>query len=180
MQLALWHQKCLEGKRLSVVASSDSHDHDSEKGVFARRFTLVFAKENTNEAILEAIREGFSVAGEIPTGDSKEVRFYGNLRLVTFSHFLYQNYFNETWRLCVGEGILMRRFAEGEDVGQLLAALAPTVEDFYKRFYGLIAPEGLPDSSRAYLQQLRQIQQTQGPITKGSQLYIYGGNERRE
>jgi hypothetical protein len=74
----------------------------------------------------------------------------------------------------------MRCFAEGEDVGQLLAALAPTVEDFYKRFYGLIDPEGLPDSSRAYLQQLRQIQQTQGPITKGSQLYIYGGNERRE
>jgi predicted metal-dependent phosphoesterase TrpH len=180
MQLALWHQKCLEGKRLSVVASSDSHDHDSEKGIFARRFTLVFAKENTNEAILQGVREGFSVAGEIPAGDSKEVRFYGDLRLVNFAHFLFQNYFNETWRLCVGEGILMRRYAEGEDVGQLLAALAPTVEDFYKRFYGLVEQQGLPACRRAYLQQLRQIQQTKGPITKGSQLYIYGGNERRE
>ena len=180
MQLALWHQKCLEGKRLSVVASSDSHDHDSEKGIFARRFTLVFAKENTNEAILQGVREGFSVAGEIPAGDSKEVRFYGDLRLVNFAHFLFQNYFNETWRLCVGEGILMRRYAEGEDVGQMLAALAPTVEDFYKRFYGLVEQQGLPACRRAYLQQLRQIQQTKGPITKGSQLYIYGGNERRE
>ena len=31
-----------------------------------------------------------------------------------------------------------------------------------------------------FLDQLRNAQRTQGPITKGSQLYIYGGNERRE
>lgn len=180
LQLALWHQKSVQGKCLPVVASSDSHDHDSEKGIFARRFTLVFAADNTGEAILNAIREGFCVAGEIPVGDSREVRFYGDLRLVAFAHFLFQNYFNETWRLCVGEGILMRRFAEGEDVEQLLAAMAPTVEEFYKRFYGLTAPQGLSDSRRAYLKQLRECQRTYGPITKGSQLYIYGGNERRE
>jgi len=180
LQLALWHKKIMEGVGLSAVASSDSHDHDSEKGIFARRFTVVFAKENTNEAILQAIRDGFSVAGEIPARDSGEVRFYGDLRLVTFAHFLWQNYFNETWRLCVGEGILMRRFAEGEDVAQLLGALAPTVEDFYKRFYGLTAPQGLPADRRAYLDAARQTQRTVGPATKGSQLYIYGGNERRE
>ena len=180
MQLALWYQKCMEGKCLSVVSSSDSHDHDSEKGIFARRFTLVFARENATQAILEAIKDGFSVAAEVPAGDSKEVRFYGDLRLVNFAHFLYKNYFNETWRLCVGEGILMRRYAEGEDVAQQLGALAPTVEDFYKRFYGITEPEGLPTGHLAYLDQLRQIQRTQGPATKGSQLYIYGSNERRE
>lgn len=180
LQLAFWHKKSIDGVGLSAVASSDSHDHDSEKGIFARRFTLVFARENTNEAILQAIRDGFSVAGEIPAGDSSEVRFYGDLRLVTFAHFLWQNYFNETWRLCVGEGILMRRFAEGEDVAELLGALAPTVEDFYKRFYGLAAPQGLPANRRAYLDAARRTQRTKGPITKGSQLYLYGGNERRE
>ena len=180
LQLALWHKKCTEGKHLSVVASSDSHDHDSEKGMFARRFTVVLAKENTNDAILQAIKEGFCVAGEIPAGDSKEVRFYGDLRLVTFAHFLWQNYFNETWRLCVGEGILMRRYAEGEEVAQLLSALAPTVENFYKRFYGIAEPEGIPCGRLTYLRQLRQIQRTKGPVTKGSQLYIYGSNERRE
>ena len=180
MQLALWYQKCMEGKCLSVVSSSDSHDHDSEKGIFARRFTLVFARENATQAILEAIKDGFSVAAEVPAGDSKEVRFYGDLRLVNFAHFLYKNYFNETWRLCVGEGILMRRYAEGEDVAQQLGALAPTVENFYKRFYGITEPEGLPTGHLAYLDQLRQIQRTQGPATKGSQLFIYGSNERRE
>ena len=180
MQLALWHKKCTEGKRIPVVASSDSHDHDREKGIFARRFTLVFASENTTEAILQAIRDGYCVAGEIPVGDSDEVRFYGDLRLVSFAHFLYRNYFNETWRLCVGEGILMRRFAEGEDVGPLLEILAPTVEEFYKRFYGITAPTGLPENRRTYLRQVRHVQCTKGPVTKGSQLYIYSGNERRE
>lgn len=180
MHLALWQKKWAEGKCLPPVGSSDSHDHDSEKGIFARRFTLVFATDNTNESILAAIREGYCVAGEIPAGDSREVRFYGDLRLMTFAHFLYQNYFNETWRLAVGEGILMRRFAEGEDVAQLLAALAPTVEDFYKRFYGIAEPQGIPETRRAYLRELRCVQREKGPETKGSQLYIYGGNERRD
>ena len=66
------------------------------------------------------------------------------------------------------------------DVAQLLGALAPTVEDFYKRFYGLTAPQGLLADRRAYLDEARQTQRTVGPATKGSQLYIYGGNERRE
>lgn len=180
MHLALWHQKCMEGKKLSIVGSSDSHDHDFEKGIFARRFTLVFAKENTTEAILDAIRQGFSVAAEIPTGEGSEIRFYGDLRLVTFAHFLWQNYFNETWRLCVGEGILMRRYAEGEEVGTILSTLAPTVETFYKRFYGILPTPGLPEDRLAFLEEARAVQRTRGPVTNGSQLHIYGGNERRE
>jgi hypothetical protein len=180
MQLALWHQKCMQGKKLSVVASSDSHNHDWEEDGFARHFTIVFAKEKTTEAILAAIRQGNSVAAEIPSGSGSEVRIYGNLRLVTFAHFLWQNYFNETWRLCVGEGILMRRFAEGEDVGAMLSTLAPTVESFYKRFYGIFPDTGLPRERLSFLEEARSVQCTQGPITKGSQLHIYGGNERRE
>ena len=180
MQLALWHKKSVEGKALSVVASSDSHDHDFEKGIFARRFTVVFAAENTTDAILSAIRSGYSVAAEIPVKESLEVRFYGDLRLVNFAHFLWQNYFNETWRLCVGEGVLMRRYAEGENVSHLLAEMAPTVENFYNRFYGRTAIRGLPRERMTFLEELRNTQRTEGPVTKGSQLYIYGGNERRE
>lgn len=180
MHLALWHEKAMEGKVLSVVGSSDSHDHDWETGVFARRFAVVFAKGNTTEAILDAIRKGYSVAAEIPSRQGSEIRFYGDLRLVSFAHFLYQNYFNETHRLSMGEGILMRRYAEGETVGELLRLLAPTVENFYKAFYGITPPAGLPQERMEFLDQLRNAQRTQGPITKGSQLYIYGGNERRE
>ena len=92
------------------------------------------------------------------------------MRLVMFSHFLFQNYFNETWRLCVGEGILMRRYAEGEDVGEILSALAPTVENFYKKFYGLTPYEGLCEHTRAFLDKCLDLQLKEGPLTKGSSL----------
>ena len=180
-QLALWQEQNMKGNVLPVVGSSDSHNHDFSAGGFGKRFTIVFAKENTTEAILDAIRGGYSVAAEIPYQSEHDVRFYGSqMRLVLFAHFLFEHYFNETWRLCVGEGILMRRYAEGEPVEKELSALAPTVENFYKKFYGLVPAPVITPERKAYLDHCLEIQRTVGPITKGSNLYIYGGNERRE
>ena len=176
LQLALWQENCLKGNRLSVVGSSDSHNHDIEVESFGRRFTVVFARENTCEAILEAVRKGLSVAAEYTGG---EIRFYGDLRLVEFCHFLWQHYFSRTWQLCVGEGILMRRWALGEDVGDVLSALAPTVENFYKRFYGLTPAPQLTARQTEFLDRALEAQKA-GPITKGSKLYLYGTNARRE
>jgi hypothetical protein len=79
----------------------------------------------------------------------------------------------------VGEGILMRRWALGEDVGKVLSALAPTVEDFYKRFYGLTAAPVLTERQTQFLDKALAAQQA-GPISKGSKLYLYGTNNRRE
>ncbi len=181
LQLALWQEQALKGNVLPIVGSSDSHDHDFAKGGFARRFTVVFAKENSTEAILDAIKNGYCVAGELPTTSESEVRFYGSqLRLVAFAHFLFENYFNETWRLCLGEGILMRRFAEGEDVAEELTLLAPTVENFYKKFYGLLPAPVICGERREILDRALHLQRTIGPITKGSALHIYGANGRRE
>jgi len=179
-QLALWQEKATEGKYLPPVGSSDSHNHDFAVDGFGRNFTIVFAKENTTEAILDAVRKGYTLAAEVPKGADEEVRFYGSLRLVTFAHFLYKNYFNETWRLAVGEGILMRRYAEGEDVGDTLSALADTVENFYKKFYGIAKPEGIPEKTADFVDKTREIQLKVGPKTKGSSLYVYGYNECRQ
>lgn len=181
LQLALWQEQAFQGNVIPVVGSTDSHNHDFSGGRFGRRFTYVFARENSTEAILEAIRAGYSVAGELPMDSESEVRFYGSrLRLVAFAHFLFENYFCETWRLCVGEGILMRRYAEGEDVAALLAAFAPTVENFYKRFYGLIPNPPMPADRKLFLDKCLELQRTVGPETKGSSLFLYGGNDRRE
>lgn len=179
LQLALWQENCLKGNRLSVVGSSDSHNHDTESEVFGRRFTIVFAKDNTCSSILEAVSKGLCVAGELSSTSTAEVRFFGDLRLVELCHFLWKHYFSRTWRLCVGEGILMRRWALGEDVGDILSALAPTVEDFYKRFYGLSPAPVLTARQTEFLDRALEAQKA-GPITKGSKLYFYGGNERRE
>lgn len=180
MQLALWQEQALKGCKLPPVGSSDSHDHDSETKSFARRFSIVFAKDNTTPAILEAIRAGYCVAGELPQTLNSDVRFYGDLRLVAFAHFLFENYFNETWRLCIGEGIFMRRYAEGEDVSEQLASFAGVVSDFYKKFYGIAPPPAIPAARIAFLDKCLDLQRTMGPATKGSAITLRGNNARRE
>ena len=163
LQLALWQKQLVKGNMLPAVGSTDSHNNDYSGCLFARRFTVVFAKQKTQE--------------------DEHIHFYGTqMRLVMFAHFLWANYFNETWRLCVGEGILMRRYAEGEDVKAPLSALADTVENFYKKFYGLApAPAVLPER-KAFFERVRKLQREEGPITKGSRIDLYGGgaNARRD
>ena len=180
-QVALWQEQLANGNSIPVVGSSDSHNHDFDNNAFGRCFTYVFAKSNRTEDILDAVRKGYCVAGELPETSESEPRFYSTkLRFVLFAHFLYHNYFKETHRLCFGEGVLMRRYAEGEPVGELLASFANTVEDFYKKFFGLTATSLLPSKRQEYLDKCLHLQQNEGPITKSSKLYIYGANARRE
>ena len=183
MQVALWTQQLLAGNNIPVVGSSDSHFHDMQDRDFAKRFTIVFAKENTTAAILEAIQNGYSLAAELPYHDENTPRFYcSRLRLVNFAHYLFKNYFCQTAQLCIGEGVLMRRYIQGEDVGAVLSALAPTVESFYKRFYGITPTQGIPQRKLDFVEACREEHITRGPATKGSQLYIlpHGRNVRND
>ena len=183
MQVALWTQQLLAGNDIPVVGSSDSHFHDAQDRDFAKRFTVVFAKENSTPAILEAIRDGYSLAAELPYQDERTPRFYSSrLRLVNFAHFLFKHYFSQTAQLCVGEGILMRRYVQGEDVGAVLNALAPSVENFYRRFYGITSAQGIPQDKHDFVEACREEHITRGPATKGSQLYIlpHGRNVRND
>lgn len=129
---------------------------------------------------MDAIKKGYTVAADACTKDINEARFYGSMRLVMFSHFLYENYFNETHKLCIGEGILMRRYAEGEEVGDILSSLADTVENFYKRFYGITKPEGLSKRTVDFVNKTREVQLSSGLPTNGSTVYVYGTNKARE
>ena len=180
LQLALWQQQRMKGNDLPVVGSTDSHNHDAECNAFAHRFSVVFARENDTQAILEAVRAGRSVAADVPLGDEKEVRFYGDLRYVMFANFLYKNYFNETWKLCVTEGMLMRRYAQGEDVAGVLSVLADSVPKFYRQYYGIDPAPVLPADRIALLDKWREVQITRGPITRGSKIVICGNNPRKE
>lgn len=181
LQAALWIDQLQKGNNIPVVGSSDSHNHDFSKDVFARRFTIAFAKDNTSEAIMEAVKNGYSVAAELPKEGETEVRFYSSsLRLVLFCHFLWDNYFNETWRLCIGEGILMRRYAQGEEVGDILTSLKDTVKNFYEKFYGKVPSPVITPSRREFLDTALDMQRNIGPKTKGSALHLYGTNDRRE
>ena len=181
MQIALWQDQALKGNLLPVVGSSDTHNHDFETSSFGRSFTIVFAKENSPKAIMEAVKKGLSVACEVPRKDDSEVRVYGHsYRLVAFARFLYDNYFNETYRLCVGEGALMRRYSQGQDVGDILSALANSVADFYKKYYGITPAPVLPEKQLQHLGRLRKAQQESGIITRGSKLHLTTSGGRNE
>lgn len=181
LQLALWQEQRFNGNDIPVVASSDSHDHNFHTTNFARRFTIVFAKSNKTEDILDAVRNGRSVAGEIPLGDNREIRFVSNnYRYTAFAHFLYEYYFSETYRLAMGEGIAMRRYAEGEKVEKLLNELYPATEKFYKEFFGILEISTIPEERLEFLNECLTLQKEVGPDTCGSNLKIYGTNIKRE
>ena len=179
-QIILWQEQLVKGNHIPVVGSSDAHSHDFNNTHFGHRFTYVFAKSNTTEDILDAIRKGYSVAGELTRHNEDVQFFHEDLRFVLFAHFLYNNYFVETHRLSYGEGVLMRRYAEGEPVGELLASFANTVGDFYKKFYGLTPVNNLPKERQDFLDECLYAQQHIGPETKGSSLVLKDNEERRE
>lgn len=186
LQVGLWQQQLMQGRIIPVVGSSDSHNHNSTLDVFSRRFTIVFAKSNTTQDILDAVRNGYSVAGFIPRGENVlgvvpfnegSVQFYGTqFRLVKFAHFLYQSYFAETRRLCMTEGVLMRRYAEGEEVGEILSALADTVANFYEKYYGIAPTPTVLKRISDFLDKAAEVQRS-GPTTSGTSIV---GNSRRE
>ena len=180
-QVALWQEQLAKGNLIPLVGSSDSHNHDFDADVFGHCFTYVFAKSNQTKDILDAIRRGYCVSCELPKNNEDEPRFYSTkLRFVLFAHFLYHNYFKETLRLCFGEGVLMRRYAEGEPVGDILASLADSVEHFYKRFYGLTSAPIIPKERQEFMDECLYMQRHVGPTTKGSSLSFYGSNARHE
>lgn len=179
-QILLWQEQLLNGNNIPVVGSSDAHSQDFNDTHFGNRFTYVFAKSNTTEDILDAVRNGYSVAGELTKYKEDVQFFHKDLRFVLFAQFLYHNYFVETHRLSFGEGVLMRRYAQGEPVGELLASFANTVEDFYKKFYGLMPVKTLPKEKHEFLDKCLYAQQNIGPKTKGSSLEWTETSQRQE
>ena len=185
MQLGLWQAQRLKGNNIAVVGSSDSHYHafpELSDDLFARNFTIAFAEDNTPEGVMNAIKNNMSVAGELSKYDQGEVRFYGDYRLTSYAHFLYDHYFRLTRLLFAGEGSMMRRYINEQLNGAWLSQLKDEGDKFYREFFGQVE-KALPSAKRlAYRDKWRKIQIEQGPPTNGGCLYLYGGgrNKARE
>lgn len=74
----------------------------------------------------------------------------------------------------------MRRYAEGEPVGELLASFADTVENFYKQFYGITNAPIITENNMAILNKCLEQQREIGSKTKGSIIEFIGRNPHRE
>ena len=168
--VTLWNDFRANGGRISVVGSSDVHSLD-ESIYFPCNFTVCFAKSNTVDGVLDAIKSGLSVAVETTGVEySREFRAYGDLRLVTYTQYLLAHYFPRQERLCAGVGVAMRAYAMGECSKEVVELNAKLVEEHRQRFFGAAAPI-LPDEKMIDFEtRWRQVHIEKGPITKGSSI----------
>lgn len=167
--VALWSELRAEGHDIRVVGSSDVHKLE-ESPYFPHHFTVCFAKQNENDAIIDAVRGGFSVAVEA-TGEEydREYRCYGKLRLVDYAHFLLKNYFLPMQRICQGEGVAMRAYAMCDAPAALIEMQVKQSERFRRRFFGQEEAYLPNDEIKEFIARARE-RQLQGPTSKGSSL----------
>ena len=134
MQVALYNDIRAMGKRLPIVASSDSHSvlEPLNSTHFKRATTVVFANER---GILSAISDYFSTAVESVEGEN--VRVYGEFRLMKYTHFLLKNFFPLHDELCFVSGDLLVDYVCGkEELKEFIEMAEERVTDFGKEFFG--------------------------------------------
>ena len=167
----LWNELRANGEKINVVASSDVHVIDNSI-VFPCNFTICFAKDKTVDGVIDAIKNGMSVAVESTGVEySREFRAYGSLRLVIYAQYLLKHYFVKQEILCAGVGVAMRAYAMGECDKELVELHARLVEEHRQRFFGRIAPS-LPDTAMLdFENKWRKVHLEKGPVTKGSGIY---------
>lgn len=166
--IALWGEVRSEGVHIPVVGSSDVH-RIKKSAHFPNEFSICFAEDNTNDAIIAAVKAGNSVAVESNGEDiNRHYRCYGSLRLMGYAQFLLQYYFPRRQRICQGEGVAMRAYAMGEESAALIEAQVAQSESFRQRFFGE-KPPILPTAEILdFEDRWREIHIQEGPVTKGS------------
>ncbi len=170
LSVALWADLRALGLQIPTVGSSDVHKLENASPDFPDHFTVCFARENENDAIIEAVKKGLCVAVEATgTEYERHYRCYGSFRLVSYAQYLLKYYFPQLQRICQGEGIAMRNYAMGDADAALIEGQAAQSRVFADRFFGRQAP-ALPSVDTLAFEEKWRAVHLQGPTTKGSHL----------
>jgi len=131
-QTIRYYEELAKGNDLPIVGSTDTHGStEHNDGAFICS-TIVFAKENTVEALTGAIRERYSLAVDTI---SKEYRLVGSLRFQKYAAFLINCYYPLHDRCCAIEGEYMRQYAVGEPKAKArLDLIAGDVHDLMLKY----------------------------------------------
>lgn len=131
--VALWAEMQAQGHRIPVVGCTDSHYTDANSPHRPARggYTLVFAADRSEQSILNAIRDGRSLAVNA-IGDPERIQ--GPYRLVKFARFLLDNYYPIYQRLCHNQGVIMSEYSA--DSVELLSMLNERSQAFSHAFFG--------------------------------------------
>ena len=126
-----------KGYRYPIVGSTDSHSsYPNNAGGFICA-TVIFSKAKECGALLDAVRDFYSVAVDTI---SKEYRLVGEPRLARYTAFLLREYFPYHDDLCREEGRLMRQYAVGTEeekaeAKELLLLIGNRTEKLMKKYF---------------------------------------------
>lgn len=109
-QTVRYYEEAAKGRRVPIVGSTDSHSSSPlfKKGHICS--TIIFSPENERTALINSVKEFYSVAVDTI---STEFRLVGENRFVRYGCFLLKNYFPLHDDLCYEEGRLMKQYATG-------------------------------------------------------------------
>lgn len=111
-QIARYDEERAGGNAFPVVGLSDSHGTDTG-ALFGWYYTVVLAKSDRLEDLVEAVRSGFCCAVEHVEGGIPRV--FGEFRMVKYISFLLESYFPRHKALCRTEGALMSEALAGSN-----------------------------------------------------------------
>jgi hypothetical protein len=134
-QTGLYYEMKARGIDHPVVGSTDSHGSTEHYKNVCICSTIVFAKENTREALIEAIKDKYSIAVDTI---SKEYRLVGDFRLMKYASFLMENYFPLHDLACRAEGYYMDRYSRGDKrAADVLNAMKGQIPEMQKKYFDL-------------------------------------------
>lgn len=132
-QTAIYYEMRAKGIDLPIVGSTDTHGSTEANPNRLVASTIVFAPENSRDAIVSSIKEGYSVAVD---GIPAEPRYVGHFRLIKYACFLMENYFPIHNKACETEGALMLEYVKGDTkAAKMLAMCAGNVPKMRKKYF---------------------------------------------
>ena len=132
-QTGLYYEMKAKGIDHPVVGSTDSHSSIEHNRNALICSTIVFAKENTREALIDAIKNKYSVAIDTI---SAEYRIVGDFRLMKYASFLMENYFPLHDLACKAEGYYMNRCVAGDaNAEKILKAMKGQIPEMQKKYF---------------------------------------------
>lgn len=134
-QTGLYYEMKARGIDHPVVGSTDSHGSTELNRNALICSTIVFAKANERAALIDAIKEKYSVAVDTI---SKEYRLVGDFRWIKYASFLMENYFPLHDLACSAEGYYMNRYIAGDARAKaILDQMKGQIPDMQKKYFSL-------------------------------------------
>ena len=134
-QTALYYDMRAKGFDPPVVGSTDSHGSTEYYRKSWICSTIVFAKENTRESLIEAIKEKYSVAVDTI---SSEYRLVGDFRWIRYGSFLMEHYFPLHDLAIRAEGYYLNRYFAGEArAAEVLKAMKGQIPEMQRKYFAV-------------------------------------------